>query len=97
MGTEHFDLATDQNGVQILFRKNLIWMMQTPEEYQGRSARGISLGSTETDLRATYGLPSRILHMTQGANWVYEVPGMIFHLREGTVISWQVGVVKLSF
>jgi tetratricopeptide (TPR) repeat protein len=87
---ECFEAAVYHNGVTTLSQGYAIQMLLAQEGFQGGSMRGISLGSLATDVRAKYGVPSRILHMTQGETWVYDVYSVAFQLRAGRVISWLV-------
>jgi tetratricopeptide (TPR) repeat protein len=85
-----FEAAVYKNGAATLSQNDAIQILVAQEEFRGSSARGISIGSLATDVRANYGVPSRILHMPHGATWVYDVHSIAFQLRAGKVVSWLV-------
>jgi hypothetical protein len=89
VAAEPFHVAIYKSGVLTLIHDQEIRMLVTQEGFQGRSVRGIVLGSLEGEVRRQYGAPSRLLHMTQGASWIYDALGIAFQLRDGTVVSWQ--------
>jgi tetratricopeptide (TPR) repeat protein len=89
LGGERFTLAAYKNQAAILWLDDEVHLIATLEGYQGQSARGIGMGSGETDVRAAYGSPSRRLHLTQGATWVYDAWRIAFQLRGGKVVAWQ--------
>jgi tetratricopeptide (TPR) repeat protein len=89
LSAESYELAVYKNGVLTLVQDREIRLIVTQEGFQGRSARGIALGSFENEVRTRYGAPSRLLHMTQGSSWIYDALGIAFQFRDGKVISWQ--------
>jgi tetratricopeptide (TPR) repeat protein len=85
---EPYKVARYAHGVMTLAHTGEIIMMATLEDFKGTSAEGIARGSTAEHLRKRYGPPNRVLHMTQGASWVYEAHGIAFQLHDDTVMSW---------
>jgi len=77
-----------KNGVKTLSQDDEIKLIFVPESYKGKSTRGISIGSVEKDILAKYGIPSRVLNMTQGESWVYASEGIAFQLRGRMIVSW---------
>jgi hypothetical protein len=67
---EPFKVALYSNGVVLLSQDKEILMIIALEGYAGASTRGITIGSTATDILARYKHPSRILDMTQGEAWL---------------------------
>jgi predicted 3-demethylubiquinone-9 3-methyltransferase (glyoxalase superfamily) len=65
-----------------------IVMILAPEEYRGKSAMGIAIGSSDKAVLDQYRTPSRTLDMTQGESWVYDEYGISFQIRKGKVVSW---------
>ena len=85
---EPFRMAVYINRVMTLSQDDEILMIATLEGCDVETAGGISIGSSEEDLLAKYGGPSRVQNMTQGKNWVYVSGGIAFQLRGGKVVSW---------
>jgi tetratricopeptide (TPR) repeat protein len=87
---EPFKVTTYNNGVVTISQDEQIQLIVVLEWYKGKSSRGLMIGSGEQDLLTTYGIPARILPMTQGVSWVYtyDTYGIAFQLRQGKIISW---------
>jgi hypothetical protein len=81
-------VARYANGVMALSHLGEILLVGALAEFTGTSAKGIAIGSAAEHIRERYGPPSRVLPMTQGANWVYEAHGIAFQLHDGKVVSW---------
>ncbi len=86
--TDPFKVARYSHGVSTLSYLGEIHMIATLKGFTGASRHGIGVGSPSATLRQRYGAPSRILHMAQGENWVYDAQGIIFELQHGQVRSW---------
>ena len=78
------------NRLAVVLQGDEVRLMTTLEGFQGRSVRGVVLGSPEAEVRTHYGPPSRIVRLTQGTSWVYDASGIAFRLRDGRVASWLV-------
>ena len=88
--SESFTVERYQPGILALWKDKKIQMIVVQAGFDGRSAHGIAIGSAEADVRAHYGMPTRVVTMTQGTSWIYETQGIAFRLRQGQVVSWQV-------
>jgi hypothetical protein len=64
-------------------------MITVLDGYKGKSAQGLTLGSSAQEVLAHYGRPAQILEMAQGESWVYEAQGIAFQFRDQHVITWQ--------
>lgn len=61
----------------------------TGRDYLGITSRGVRVGSPLASLGALYGAADRIVPSRQGAWYVYNVPGMVFHIdSEAKVAGW---------
>jgi tetratricopeptide (TPR) repeat protein len=89
-GKEHVKMVTYNNRLAVVLQRDEVRLITTLEGFQGRSVRGVALGSPEAEVRAHYGPPSRIVRLTQGTNWVYDASGIAFRLHAGRVASWLV-------
>jgi tetratricopeptide (TPR) repeat protein len=85
---EPFKTALYPNGIMIVSQKDEIIMIVNPERFQGKSGRGISIGSSAKEVLSSYGTPSKMLNMTQGATWVYAADRIAFRMRDRKVVSW---------
>jgi tetratricopeptide (TPR) repeat protein len=88
LAEDSFLLSRYARTAMTLSRHGLLHMLVALEGYPGQSARGIAIGSSDHDVLARYGAPSRVLEMTQGANWSYDEPGIAFQFRHRQVVSW---------
>lgn len=86
--TEPFKATQYPYGVMTLSHLGEIQMIGAGAGFIGTSTKGIAIGSIAEQVRERYGVPTRILHMTHGASWVYDADGIAFQLRVGQVISW---------
>jgi len=77
-----FKVARYPNVVMTLSPKDEIWIITVLDGYKGKSAKGVTLGSSAQEVLAHYGPPAQILEMTQRESWVYEAQGIAFQLRE---------------
>ena len=75
-------------GITTFSQEDEIVMILALEEYRGKSAMGIAIGSSEQAVLDQYRTPSRMLDMTQGESWVYDAHGISFQIRNGKVVSW---------
>ena len=75
-------------GVMTFSQDGEIVMIFAEAGYRGKSARGIAIGSAQSEVMDQYRTPSRILKMTQGETWMYDKLGISFQLRENRVASW---------
>jgi hypothetical protein len=75
-------------GITTFSQEEEIVMILAPEEYRGKSAMGIAIGSSDKAVLDQYRTPSRTLDMTQGESWVYDEYGISFQIRKGKVVSW---------
>lgn len=75
-------------GITTFSQEEEIVMILALEEYRGKSAMGIAIGSSEKAVLDQYRIPSRTLDMTQGESWVYDEHGISFQIRNGRVVSW---------
>jgi tetratricopeptide (TPR) repeat protein len=75
-------------GITTFSQEEEIVMILALEEYGGKSAMGIAIGSSEKAVLHQYRNPSRTLDMTQGESWVYDEYGISFQIRNGKVVSW---------
>jgi tetratricopeptide (TPR) repeat protein len=78
------------SGVLALVQDETMQFIVVPRNFSGHSALGVAIGDGEADVRARYGVPSRVVRMAQGGSWIYEAQGVAFRLRQGKVVSWQV-------
>jgi tetratricopeptide (TPR) repeat protein len=85
---EPYKIAQYANGVTTLSHLGEILMLGALEGFTGTSAKGIAIGSEAAHVRERYGPPGRVLHMTQGASWIYEAHGIAFQLHDEKVVSW---------
>lgn len=85
---EPFNTALYSNGVMTVSQDDEVLMIVTPEKYKGRSSRGIAVGSPLKEVLTSYGAPTKVLNMTQGASWVYRSEKIAFRIRDGKVVSW---------
>ena len=76
------------HGITTFSQEEEIVMIHALEEYEGKSAMGIAIGSSEKAVLDQYRTPSRTLDMTQGVSWVYDAHGISFQIRNGKVVSW---------
>jgi len=84
-----FKVARYPHVVMTLSSNGEIWMITVLDGYKGKSAKGVTLGSSAQEVLTHYGRPAQILEMTQGESWVYEAQGIAFQLRDHQVTSWQ--------
>ena len=87
---EPFVLTRYSSGATVVSQSGKIGIIATPAGYGGRSAGGVVLGSTEKDLAAGYGSPSRVLDLSQWKSWVYAERQIAFQVQGGKVISWMI-------
>jgi tetratricopeptide (TPR) repeat protein len=85
---EPFRVSIYKNGVKTLSQDDEIKLILIPGSYNGKSVKGISIGSPGKDVLAKYGRASRILRMTAGDTWVYSPGRIVFTVREDKVVSW---------
>ena len=85
---EPYRLITYNNRVMTLSQKDEIKLIVTLDGFEGKTVKGIALGSSEKDVISAYGAPAQVLDMTQGASWVYGQQGITFRLRNGKVVAW---------
>ncbi|NIO80085.1 MAG: hypothetical protein GTN53_05965 [Candidatus Aminicenantes bacterium] len=85
---EPFLVFTYKNGVKTISQEDEIKLILISSSYDGKSVKGISIGSSGKDVLAKYGRASKILRMTAGNTWVYSPGGIVFTLREDKVVSW---------
>lgn len=85
---EPFKTALYPNGIMIVSQKDEIIMIVNPERFQGKSGRGISIGSPAKDVLSSYGTPSKMLNITQGVTWAYQADKIAFRMRDNKVVSW---------
>jgi tetratricopeptide (TPR) repeat protein len=85
---EPYKVARYANGVMTLSHLGELLMVGALEGFTGTSAEGVAIGSEAERVRERYGSPGRVLHMTQGASWVYDAHGIAFQLHDGKVVSW---------
>jgi tetratricopeptide (TPR) repeat protein len=83
-----FTVARYPHAVMMLSPQDEILMLTVLDGYKGKSAKGITLGSSAQEVLAHYGRPAQILEMTQGESWVYTAQGIAFQLRDHKVSSW---------
>jgi tetratricopeptide (TPR) repeat protein len=83
-----FKVARYPHVVMTLSPHGELLMITVLEGYKGKSAKGITLGSSAQEVLAHYGRPAQILEMTQGESWIYEAQGIAFQLDEQRVRSW---------
>jgi hypothetical protein len=81
-------VAAYPTGKLLLVQDGEIRMLLVREGYDGRSARGLTIGSAAHEVLARYGPPTRQVELTQGHSWSYDTPRIAFQLRDGKVISW---------
>jgi tetratricopeptide (TPR) repeat protein len=89
-GKGRVQMVMYNNRLAVVLQGDEVRLMTTLEGFQGRSVRGVVLGSPEAEVRTHYGPPSRIVRLTQGTSWVYDASGIAFRLRDGRVASWLV-------
>ncbi len=77
-----------RHGTMTFAQDEEIVMIVAAPGYQGKSSRGIAIGSPEAEVIDQYQSPSRVLEMTQGETWVYDKTGISFQMRHGRVVSW---------
>jgi tetratricopeptide (TPR) repeat protein len=85
---EPFLVSIYKNGIKTLSQEDEIKLILIPRSYNGKSVKGISIGSPGKDVLAKYGRAARILRMTAGDTWAYSPGGIVFTLREDKVVSW---------
>jgi hypothetical protein len=67
-----------------------IWQ-ETRPGYAGKTARGIALGASATEVEKAYGAASKEIVRTDGLYWVYPAQALYFELSpEGKVRAWGV-------
>jgi tetratricopeptide (TPR) repeat protein len=88
VGGETYSVAAYSAGKLLLVQEGAIRMILVREGYEGRSALGLTIGSTKNEVRALYGTPTRQVELTQGHSWAYDAQRIAFQLRDGKVISW---------
>jgi tetratricopeptide (TPR) repeat protein len=93
-----FCLSAFRNHVKTLSQRQKIQMILTQAGFAGKAERGIALGTTAREVRKVYGAPSRILDLTQGQTWVYDLEGqgIAFQLEEDRVVSWVIFDIPLE-
>ena len=69
------------------------WGMPDAEkfaDFEGKTAEGVGIGSTEEDVVQAHGEPTR--RESEGKDLRYEPMGMLFFLKDGKVVGiWVVG------
>jgi tetratricopeptide (TPR) repeat protein len=88
LAAQPFKVARYPHVVMTLSPHGELLMITVLDGYKGKSAKGITLGSSAQEVLAHYGRPAQILEMTQGESWVYETQGIAFQLDEQRVRSW---------
>ena len=88
VGKETYTVAAYPAGKLLLVREGEIRMILVREGYEGRSARGLTIGRTADEVWERYGSPTRQVELTQGHSWSYDTQRIAFQLRDGKVISW---------
>ena len=88
LGKEAYAVAAYPLGKLLLVQDGAIRMIFIREGYQGKSARGLSIGSAAHEVLAGYGPPTRQVELTQGHSWSYDTQRIAFQLRDGKVVSW---------
>lgn len=77
-----------QNAIQILSEADEIRIMVTRSNYQGSSARGVTIGQPISSVIKAYGVADRIDWTPRGANLSYIDAGITFHLQDDKVTGW---------
>jgi tetratricopeptide (TPR) repeat protein len=77
-----------RNGVMTVSYDEEILLAAALQGFEGTSAAGLSLGSSEEELLAAYGSPARRLASTGGESWAYPGRGVTFLIGAGEVRSW---------
>jgi tetratricopeptide (TPR) repeat protein len=88
VGKETYTVAAYPAGKLLLVRDGEIRMILVREGYEGRSARGLTIGRAADEVWERYGSPTRQVELTQGHSWSYDAQRIAFQLRNGKVISW---------
>ena len=88
VGKETYTVAAYPTGKLLLVQDGEIRMLLVREGYDGRSTRGLTIGSAAHEVLARYGPPTRQVELTQGHSWSYDTQRIAFQLRDGKVISW---------
>ncbi len=66
-------------------------MLQTNPNYQGQSARNISVGDHARELQEVYGMPNRMLHARSGVFMVYDKAKIAFFVSSNNrVDGWMI-------
>ena len=77
-----------QNAIQILSEADEIRIMVTRSDYQGSSARGVTIGQPIISVIKAYGAADRIDWTPRGTNLSYIDAGITFHLQDNKVTGW---------
>ena len=87
---EPYLLNTYPNGVMTLSQEKEIKLIVTLDGFSGKTQKGIGIGTYQKEVFSRYGIPTKILEMTQGTSWIYEFRGngIVFKLRENKIVSW---------
>jgi tetratricopeptide (TPR) repeat protein len=88
LGERPYRFNTYNNRVVTLSQRDEVKLIITSDGFKGRTEKGITVGSAQKDVFSAYGGPNKVLDMTQGQSWVYDSQGIVFHLRDGKVVSW---------
>jgi tetratricopeptide (TPR) repeat protein len=88
VGQETYTMAAYPAGKLLLVQDGEIRMILVREGYEGKSARGLTIGRTADEVRERYGSPTRQAELTQGHSWSYDPQRIAFQLRDGKVVSW---------
>ncbi len=64
-------------------------LLRAIDGYAGQTRRGLAIGSRVEDIRHAYGPPSRIIDKLDGQFLIYDVPRIVFEVKQGRLMSWM--------
>jgi hypothetical protein len=83
-------LVYERIGITVLADEHVILQVVISSPSKQTTAKGISLGQTEDQVRQKYGAPTRIEDNPAGRYLVYDTLRLAVAVRERTVVSWFV-------
>jgi len=83
-----YNLVSYSNGIGTLSLEEEIILITLPDNYPGKSQRGIRYGASMEEVHSAYGEPTEVLELPMGEVWVYRKLGISFRFDKHQVIAW---------
>jgi len=63
-------------------------LLRTVMGYRGQTGKGLKVGDDVTSIRQAYGVPNKVMDTLDGQFLIYEVPRLVFELKNNQMVSW---------